>query len=146
MTAKSVLITGCSEGGIGSALVESFHNRGLHVFATARSLPKMIHLKKLPRVTLLSLDVTSSSDIAAAVEAVKAETGGTLDFLVNNSGIAYVMPTLDAPIGEAKRIFDTNLWGVLAVTQAFAPFLIAAKGSIVNLSSISGYVNAPWMS
>ncbi len=146
MAIKSVLITGCSEGGIGSALVGSFQKRGLHVFATARTLSKMSHLEKLSNVTLLSLDVTSSSEILAAVEAVRAKTEGTLDYLVNNSGVSYVMPTLDAPIEEAKSIFAVNFWAVLEMTQAFAPLLIAAKGSVVNVSSISGYVHAPWMS
>ena len=146
MAIKSVLITGCSTGGIGGALALAFQKRGLHVFATARTLSKMSHLEKLPNVTLLTLDVTSSSSIATAVEAVEAQTGGTLDYLVNNSGGGLIMPTLDTDIEEAKRMFDVNLWGVLAVTQAFAPLVIAAKGSIVNGSSLASCLNPPWTS
>lgn len=81
----SVLITGCSEGGIGDYLVRDFHNRGFRVFATARDLKKVEHLKRLG-LEVLALDVTSSESIDAAVDDVKAITGGALDFLVNNSG------------------------------------------------------------
>jgi 1-acylglycerone phosphate reductase len=145
-TAKSVLITGCSAGGSGSALAENFQKRGLHVFATARTLSKMSHLRDLPNVTLLELDVTSPQSITIALDAVKAQTGGKLDYLVNNAGQSMVMPALDTDIDEAKKLFDVNFWGVIATTQAFAPLVIAAKGTIVNICSISGYVNAPWMS
>ena len=145
MALQSVLITGCSAGGIGSALCTEFQKRGLHVFATARTPAKIGELAKLPNVTTLALDVTSTSSIAAAVEAVKAKTGGTLNYLVNNSGSQYVMPTLDIDIEEAKRMYDVNFWGVLAVTQAFAPPIIAAKGTIVNIASIAGHLYPPWM-
>ena len=145
MALKSVLITGCSAGGIGSALVLAFQKRNLHVFATARVLAKMSHLQELSNVTLLTLDVTSPSAITAAVEAVRAKTGGTLDYLVNNSGSFYVMPALDVNLADAKAMFDVNFWAVLAVTQAFAPLLIASHGSIVNISLITAYINALWI-
>ena len=84
---QTVLITGCSDGCIGSALAKSFQSRGFCVFATARESSKMTSLKNLPSITLLGLDVTSSTSIAAAVEVVKEQTGGTLDYLVNNAAI-----------------------------------------------------------
>lgn len=55
------------------------------------------------------------------------------------------MPVLDINIEEAKRIFDTNFWGALNMIQAFAPLVIKANGSIVNVTSISGHVNVPYM-
>ncbi|KAF7586333.1 hypothetical protein BBP40_009061 [Aspergillus hancockii] len=143
---QSVLITGCSAGGIGSALAETFHERGLYVFATARSKSKMTHLEKLPNLTLLELDVTSPESIAAAVAAVTAKTGGKLDYLVNNSGQSLVKPVLDTDINEAKKLFDVNVWGVVAMTQAFAPLVIAAKGGVVNLASLAAYFRGPWLS
>lgn len=146
MAPKSVLITGCSEGGIGGALAEAFQERGLHVFATARTPSKMPNLAKRPNVTILTLDVTVQSSITAAVEAVKAYTGGTLDYLVNNSGCGLFMPVLDVEIAQAKRLFDTNLWGALDVTQQFAPLLIAAGGTLVNINSITTHVYCPWIS
>ncbi len=63
---KSVLITGCSEGGIGDALAIEFHSKGAHVFATARSLNKMEHLKAMG-IETLSLDATSPLSIDTAV-------------------------------------------------------------------------------
>lgn len=85
MGQKSVLITGSSEGGIGDALARTFHQKGLLVFATARNLTKVQHLKELG-LEILPLDVTDEASIKQAVESVGAATGGTLDILVNNSG------------------------------------------------------------
>jgi NAD(P)-dependent dehydrogenase (short-subunit alcohol dehydrogenase family) len=140
---KSVLITGCSAGGIGSALALTFHARGFQVFATARSPLKMSALTKLPDVTLLTPDVQDPTHIAAAVEAVQNKSGGKLDILINNSGRNHFSPVLDIDIEEAKRIFDINFWGALAVIQAFSPLVIKAQGSLVNITSISGQVNMP---
>jgi 1-acylglycerone phosphate reductase len=145
ITKKSVLITGCSTGGIGHALALEFHQRGLHVFATARNLSKMSSLASLPHMTLLSLDVTSTSSITAAVKAVHDHTNGKLDYLVNNSGAQYVMPILDADIEKAKQMYDVNVWGIVAVTQAFAQMLVKARGCVVNISSIAGCLYPPWM-
>ncbi|KAG7006544.1 hypothetical protein G7Y79_00014g037190 [Physcia stellaris] len=128
MALKSVLITGCSAGGIGSALAESFHKRNLRVFATARDLSKMSHLEILPNVTLLSLDPTSEPSVRAALDILEAQTGSTLDYLVNNAGQAIIMPTLDFDIETAKEMYDINVWGMLRVTQQLAPCVIAAKG------------------
>ena len=145
MSPKTVLITGCSAGGIGSALARSFHSHEIHVFATTRTTSKMFHLQTLPNMTLLSLDVTSSADIKAAVQVVEAKTGGTLDYLVNNSGSILFMPILDTNIDEAKKMYDINFRGALAVIQAFAPLLIAAKGTLINICSITSHLNVPWM-
>lgn len=142
----SVLITGCSAGGIGSALAETFHERGLHVFATARSTSKMAHLEKLPNITLLELDVTDPKSIESAVEVVTAKTGGKLNYLINNSGQSLVLPALDTSIEDAKRLLDVNLWGVVAVTQAFSPLILATKGTIVNVASLAAFFRSPWLS
>ena len=83
---KSVLITGCSKGGIGDAVAQEFHSKGIRVFATARNLAKIEHLKSLGLDTL-QLDVTSAESIKHAVAEVEAATGGKLDFLVNNAGM-----------------------------------------------------------
>lgn len=85
MAQKTVFITGCSEGGIGDALAKTFHKKGIRVFASARNTAKAQHLKDMG-LDILRLDVTDEKSIRQAVETVKAATGGTLDFLVNNSG------------------------------------------------------------
>ncbi|KAL8720948.1 MAG: hypothetical protein Q9225_002275 [Loekoesia sp. 1 TL-2023] len=144
MTMKTVLIIGCSAGGIGSALAEAFQKRNMHVFATARDPRKMVHLEKLPNVTLITLDPTSPPNVQTAFEKVEARTGGRLDYLVNNAGQTIIMPAIDFDIETAKKMY-INVWGMLSVTQTFAPLVIAAKGTIVNISSIAKFVDTPWM-
>lgn len=146
MATKFVLITGCSTGGIGAALCHEFQKRGLHVFAAARTISKLGDIESLPNVTPVTLDVTSAASIAAAVELIRDKTGGRLDYLINNAGAQYVMPLLDVDVAAARAMYDVNVWGCVAMIQAFAPLLIPAKGSIVNISSISGFLTAPFMS
>ncbi|KAF7526042.1 hypothetical protein G7054_g10914 [Neopestalotiopsis clavispora] len=126
MNRKFVLVTGCSEGGIGYAFVHSFLNQGYHVFATARTLSKMGPLGALTNVTLLPLDVSDPASIAAVVDIVQKTTAGKLDCL------------------EGRSLFEVNFWAVLALTQAFAPLLIAARGVVVNIGSIAGRLHGPW--
>lgn len=145
MPKQSVLITGCSEGGIGYALAREFQSRGLHVFANARDPAKMAGLENLPDVTLLALDVTSESSIASAVRAVKTRTNWKLTYLVNNSGSQYLGPILDTDIDMAKSMLEVNLWGVISVIKAFAPLVIEDQGSIINIASIAGCLYPPWM-
>ncbi|RAH68887.1 NAD(P)-binding protein [Aspergillus aculeatinus CBS 121060] len=145
------LVTGCSAGGIGSALVEELHAQGLRVYATARSPAKMGHLAKLPNVTLVALNVVDPISLAAAVNTVRqdlASHGDTLNILINNAGQSLVYPALDTSIDKAKCLFDVNFCGVLAVTQAFMPLLLVSDNgsTIVNVCSISGFLYAPWMS
>lgn len=142
--AKTVLITGCSSGGIGEALAKELQTHGLHVFATARSESKMDSLKKLPNITVLPLDVTSRESIDAAVATVSKATGGKLDYIVNNAGTQCVMPVLDFDMQQAKDMFEVNVWGLLSVTQAFAPLILATKGTIVNMSSCGALVWMPY--
>ncbi|CAI7642842.1 unnamed protein product [Penicillium pancosmium] len=143
MGQKTVLITGCSEGGIGDALAKTFHKKGLRVFASARNIAKVQHLKDMG-LDILQLDVTDEESIKQAVSTVKAATGGYLDFLVNNSGAGYSMPLLDSDVSMAKKMFDVNVFAVVTVTQAFAPLLIASKGTIINIGSVLGKMPFPW--
>ncbi|CAH0043371.1 unnamed protein product [Clonostachys solani] len=144
---KSVLITGCSAGGIGAGLAEGFCEKGYHVFATARTTSKISQgLASASNVTVLELDVLKPESIAAAVESVKQKTGGTLDVLINNSGQAAIAPALDVSIEEGKKVFDLNFWAPLAILQAFSPLLIEAKGCLVNNASCSAYLPMALMS
>ncbi|KAL4771914.1 hypothetical protein BDW60DRAFT_188670 [Aspergillus nidulans var. acristatus] len=154
---KTILITGCSANGVGSALALALakHPDNHHVFATARSIHKIPKdLSSLPNVTVLQLNVTSPESVADAVEAVKAHSadsddddtaGAGLDVLVNNAGVGYTMPLLDAQIDKAKEVYETNVWGVLRMVQGFADLLIAREGRVVNLSSVGAVVNTPWI-
>ncbi|KAI4865979.1 NAD(P)-binding protein [Hypoxylon rubiginosum] len=144
MSKGSVLITGCSDGGAGSALVMAFQSEGYRVFASSRNLKTMSKIEDLPNVKLLQLDVTKTEDIRTATEVVREETNGTLTFLINCAARNYFMPLLDQDIEAGKALYDTNVWGPLAVTQAFAPLLIKAKGTVVFITSLSGYLNVPY--
>ena len=144
MTRETILITGCSAGGTGFSLAKEFQKRGLTVFATARDVSKMSELGKLPNVVLLPLDVTSPSSVASAVEEVKSRTGGELNYLFNNAGLSLHAPTLELDIDEAKKIFDVNFWGVFSMVQAFAPLLIKARGTIINMGSLAGMLHLPF--
>ena len=145
-TTRYALVTGCSAGGIGAALCADLARRDFHVFATARDPAKIpSNLASLPRVTSLALDVTSPAALTAAVDTVRAETGGRLDVLVNNAGAVQVVPLLDADLAAAKRLYDVNVWGLLAATQAFAPMLVEARGAVVNIGSVSGTGCRPYM-
>ncbi|KAF6230433.1 hypothetical protein HO133_004776 [Letharia lupina] len=121
---RTVLITGCSDGGLGAALAIAFHEAGLHVFATARNPSKMTQVASLG-IETLTLDVQSDSSIADCVRKLS-----DLDILVNNAGAAYSMPASDLSIPKAKDIFDLNVWSYLAMTQAFLPLLLKSKGMI----------------
>lgn len=85
MGPKIVLITGTSEGGIGDALAKAFHKKGLRVFATARNLTKVQHLKEMG-IEVFQLDVVDAASIKEAVETIRTKTSGTLDILINNAG------------------------------------------------------------
>jgi 1-acylglycerone phosphate reductase len=143
---KTVLITGCSEGGIGYSLASTFQKRGLHVFATVRKLSKLGALAEKPNVTPLELDINSAESIAAAVSVVSAQTNGKLDFLINNAGVSVVGPALDMPLQAGRDMFETNFWAPLAMIQAFAPLIIASHGTIVNQGSLTTNINTPYMS
>ncbi|KAJ5631595.1 uncharacterized protein N7484_011695 [Penicillium longicatenatum] len=143
---KTVLITGCSDGGIGSALALEFQKNGFMVFATARTVSKMTELQGTPDIHLLQLDVTSSTDIQFTLETVTKTTGGKLDVLVNNSGQQVVVPMLEMDTNDGRKLFDVNFWGVYDMIQAFTPCLMEAKGTIVNVSSICSYLYTSFMS
>lgn len=146
MLQKSVLITGCSEGGIGHAIAIAFQQRGLTVFATARSVSKIGPLAELPNVHAIALDVTNPESIAAAAREIEVKTGGALDILLNNAGRSELVPWLDLDFDEARAVFEVNYWAPLRLVQVLAPMLIAARGVVVNIGSIAGLLNAPFQS
>ncbi|KAK3050519.1 hypothetical protein LTR09_008158 [Extremus antarcticus] len=149
LPSKTVLVTGCSSGGVGAAFASSFAAAGdsqtYHVYATARSPSKIpASLHSAPNVTVLALDVTSSDSIKAAVEAVRRETGERLDVLINNAGAGWNMPGLDSSIPDARKLFDLNFFSALETMQAFGPMLINAKGVVVNNASVGGMGTFPF--
>jgi len=90
------------------------------------------------------MDVTDEASIASCAATVAKKTDGRLDILVNNAGGMFVMPLLDTDLAESKKLFDVNVWGMLAVTQAFAPMLVRSQGVVLNIASIAGAVRMAW--
>ncbi|OKL62227.1 hypothetical protein UA08_02237 [Talaromyces atroroseus] len=135
---RKVLITGCSDGGLGAALAIAFHRAGLHVIATARNPAKLKRLEALG-IETYTLDTLSDSSIAECVSKL-----AELDILVNNAGSGHCMPVADVSIAEAKKCFDLNVWSYIAVAQAFLPLLLKSKGTIVNQTSIASVFNFPF--
>lgn len=90
-------------------------------------------LNGLPNITKLKLDVVKPDDIKNAVEIVVNQTGGTLNYLINNAGRNHFMPILDENLDTVRSLFEVNFYGPLALTQAFAPLLIKAREWLCTL-------------
>jgi NAD(P)-dependent dehydrogenase (short-subunit alcohol dehydrogenase family) len=133
---KAVLVTGASSG-IGRNITERLAAAGYFVYATARKDADLEALGKIENVQTVRLDVTSPQDVAAAVEAI-TKAGRGLHGLVNNAGIGTGGAVMDSKQEEFELSMDVNALGPVRVTRAFGPLIIAAKGRIVNISSVSG--------
>lgn len=141
---RTILVTGCSDGGLGAALALELHRTGWRVFASARNPAKMSTLNAAG-IETLALDVQSTPSLAACVAEVSKLTGGSLDGLINNAGGGLSMPILDLDIAEARKIFDLNVWAPVSTTQAFTPLLLQSKSGaiLVNHTSIAGQFGLP---
>ncbi|KAI0842741.1 putative short-chain dehydrogenase/reductase [Hypoxylon sp. FL0890] len=144
MSKKVVLITGCSTGGFGFALAKAFRQAGCYVVATARDPSKVGTLANETDIEIVQMDVTSADSIASCVSQLRKRTNGKLDVLVNNAGGAIFGPLMHTSIDEGRALYEVNVWGALAVTQAFAPLLIQAKGIMLNISSMAGSTPMAW--
>jgi len=136
-TRKTVLITGCNPGGIGNSLARGFHAHNLRVLATARQREKIDDLASLG-IETFSLEVTDESSIANLLDEVRAATNGRLDYLVNNAGRNYTVPALDVDFDEVRATFEVNVFAVMRMCKVFAPLLIQAKGTVVQIGSLAG--------
>src|SRR5262245_26185152 len=126
---KTVLITGCSSG-YGLETARHFHAQGWAVIATMRT-PHQGILPRSERLRVLALDVTKPESIASAIEA-----SGAIDVLVNNAGIGVVGVFEATPMATVRGVFETNTFGVMAMTQAVLPqFRARGSGVIVNVTS-----------
>ncbi len=138
---RTILITGCSSG-IGRGIASVFIQQGWKVFATARNPLDIIDFSQMGATTL-ALDVTSDDSVNAAAEYV-TKKHGSLDVLVNNAGFGIYGPLEELPIEKAKKQFETNVFGLARVTNAFLPLLrLGNRPLIVNISSVAGLAAMP---
>lgn len=126
---KTVLITGCSSG-YGLETARHFLSHGWNVVATMRA-PREGVLPAHERLRVIALDVTRPASIAAAIE-----QSGPIDVLVNNAGIGAIGAFEATPIATVRELFETNTFGVMAMTQAVLPqFRERRAGVLVNVTS-----------
>lgn len=111
---------------------------GYHVIATVLPNESREHLENDDNITICDLDVTKDDMVEALEAQISAQTKGRLEILVNNAGIVYTMPAVDSDISHAKKVFDVNFFGAMTMVHHFHRQLVAAKGRIINISSIAG--------
>jgi NADP-dependent 3-hydroxy acid dehydrogenase YdfG len=138
---KTVLITGCSSG-IGEATARRLAAGGWTVYATARRLESIEHLRDAGCHTL-ALDVTDEESMRAAVEeAQRAE--GAVGVLVNNAGYSQGGAIEQVPLDAVRAQFETNVFGLIALTQMVLPGMRAQRwGKVVNIGSMGGRLTFP---
>lgn len=137
------LITGASRG-IGAKIAAAALANGDAVVATARDASSVTQrFGTQPALLAVSLDVTNEAQgIAVAKAAV--EHFGRIDVLVNNAGFGLLGAVEEASADEVRRVYETNVFGLLNITRAVLPYMRAARsGHVINLSSVGGYASGP---
>ena len=141
-----VVITGATAG-INRHAAEYLSARGYRIIATGRNPAILAEIaqKSGGKVDTVRLDVTSEESIAAAVREVDRLTEGHgADVLVNNAGYGMAAPLAELTDADLRKQFDTNVFGLMAVTRAFLPQMMQRRaGRIINISSIGGRITFP---
>ena len=143
---KSVVITGASSG-IGLSSVARMSRAGWRVFATVRKESDRDKLRAdFPdKVYPVLMDVENEASIAAAARDIESQlTGRGLEGLVNVAGIGMVRPLEYASLKDVRQIFEINVFGQVAVTQALSRVLRKARGRIVNITSVGVNLAIPF--
>lgn len=137
--AKTWLITGCSEGGIGAAIARAALKAGNKVAVTARDLSKISTIiSEYPDQAFpVRLDLTDEASIKEAVRKTINQFG-EIDVLVNNAGYCYRSSVEESEESEVMKMFQTNLFGIITLTKEVLPFMRNQNsGTIVNFSSVA---------
>jgi NAD(P)-dependent dehydrogenase (short-subunit alcohol dehydrogenase family) len=134
---KVALVTGASSG-FGELTARLLAQSGFKVFGTSRRSGTIGG-----GVEMIELDVTLQASVDACIQTVLTRSD-TIDVLVNNAGQTHASLVEDTPIETALRVFDTNFWGVVRVTNAVLPTMRKQRsGLIINVSSLAGLVGVP---
>ena len=142
--ARVWLITGVSTG-FGRALASAVLARGDEVIGTVRQPAQIAGFNALApgRARGVHLDVTDRASIGPVVNQAVSDAGG-LDVVVNNAGYGLFGAIEEISDAEARKVMETNFFGLMAVTQAALPHLRArGGGNIVNVSSVAGFMGIP---
>jgi NAD(P)-dependent dehydrogenase (short-subunit alcohol dehydrogenase family) len=134
-----VLVTGASSG-FGRAIADALRQRGHRVYGTSRKPTAAAP----DRAALIAMDVDDDASVAAGVAHVLSDAG-RIDAVVNNAGLGYAGALEDTTVEEARRQFETNLFGAHRVCRAVLPHMRERRaGRIVNMSSLGGLVTVPF--
>jgi short-subunit dehydrogenase len=145
MTSRTILITGASSG-IGRDAALALAKAGHRVFAAARRIAAIEALRaEAPSIEPLHLDLDSPASIAEAAADIAARTDGYgVDVLINNAGFATAGALAELTDAALRAQFETNVFGLMALTRAMLPAMIARGGGrVINVSSVSGRIPAP---
>jgi NAD(P)-dependent dehydrogenase (short-subunit alcohol dehydrogenase family) len=138
--AKVALITGGTSG-IGRAICNVLHSKGIKVYGTGR---KANHGDVLDGYRLVKCDVTKDASVKEAIDYVM-EQEGRIDILVNNAGIGIAGSIEDSEIPEILNVFNTNVAGVLRMCKAVLPIMREQQsGYVINISSVGGLMGLPY--
>jgi short-subunit dehydrogenase len=138
---QTALVTGVSSG-IGREIAQLLAERGARVFGTVRD-PKSAN--PIRGVEIVRMDVTDDVSVNDAIQSV-VKKAGSVQILVNNAGYSLMGSLEETSLDEARQQFETNFFGVLRVTNAVLPMMReAGYGRIVNISSVVGFIPAPYM-
>jgi len=137
-----IVVTGASTG-MGAATAKELARRGFHVLAGVRR-DVDADAMRAEGIEPCILDITVESDVASIADRVAHDPQGRpLRALINNAGIAVNAPVEALPLVEWRRVFEVNLFGHIAMTQALLPALRRSAGTVVNISSVGGRVALP---
>jgi short-subunit dehydrogenase len=138
---KVVLITGASSG-IGNACAKYLAKNGYKVYGTSRQ--GGIPPKKIDGFNLIKMDVDDSKSVKTAIDYIIKENN-TIDILINNAGWGISGAIEDTSVEKAKKLFETNFFGVHRVIKQTLPYMRKKKdGLIINISSIGGFIGLPY--
>jgi NAD(P)-dependent dehydrogenase (short-subunit alcohol dehydrogenase family) len=139
-TINELIVVSGTSTGMGAATARELAGRGFHVLAGVRQ-GKDADALRAENIEPIMLDITNEAQIAALVKRVTEDPERRpLRALVNNAGIEVNAPFEVLPLSEWRRIYDVNLFGFVAMTQALLPALFESRGTIVNISSVGGKV------
>lgn len=151
MTNQKVAVVTGSSSGIGYETALALARNGFRTYATMRNLAKGKPISEIAKkenlpLHLVKLDVTDDKSVADAIRTVKSDAG-RIDVLVNNAGYGVMGPLEDLSMSEIKAQYETNVFGLIRVTQAVLPVMRKQKsGTVVNISSVGGKMALPFSS
>src|SRR5205085_11004023 len=141
LTNKVTLVTGVTSG-IGREIAQLLAERGARVFGTVRNPQSSSPIRG---VEIVRMEVMDDASVNEAVQST-VRKAGPIQYLVNNAGYSFMGALEETSVAEARQQFETNLFGVLRVTNAILPGMRQqGDGRIVNISSVLGFLPAPYM-